>query len=58
MRGLARSGMFLIARIKEMRHEKLMCSGRGGQVIGLNPNIRIYRYSKGQYFDCHCELGS
>lgn len=27
---------------------------RGGQPVGLNPNIRIYRYSKGQYFDCHC----
>ncbi|KAL7796484.1 hypothetical protein V8C37DRAFT_371853 [Trichoderma ceciliae] len=25
----------------------------GGQPMGLNPNIRIYRYSKGQYFDCH-----
>ncbi|KAK1252640.1 hypothetical protein MKX08_003827 [Trichoderma sp. CBMAI-0020] len=25
----------------------------GGEPIGLNPNIRIYRYSKGQYFDCH-----
>ncbi|KAL7938226.1 hypothetical protein V8C35DRAFT_291297 [Trichoderma chlorosporum] len=25
----------------------------GGQPVGLNPNIRIYRYSKGQYFDCH-----
>ncbi|KAF2087766.1 hypothetical protein K490DRAFT_65605 [Saccharata proteae CBS 121410] len=25
----------------------------GGEVIGLNPNIRIYRYSKGQYFDQH-----
>ncbi|KAG6038815.1 hypothetical protein E4U41_003621 [Claviceps citrina] len=21
--------------------------------VGLNPNIRVYRYSKGQYFDCH-----
>lgn len=28
---------------------------RGGEVIGLNPRIRIYRYTKGQYFDCHCE---
>lgn len=28
----------------------------GGEVIGLNPNIRIYRYSKGQFFDQHCEL--
>ncbi|KAG9258707.1 uncharacterized protein F5Z01DRAFT_212429 [Emericellopsis atlantica] len=25
----------------------------GGEVVGLSPNIRIYRYSKGQYFDCH-----
>lgn len=27
----------------------------GGEVLGLNSNIRIYRYSKGQYFDQHCE---
>ncbi|OHF03494.1 hypothetical protein CORC01_01213 [Colletotrichum orchidophilum] len=27
----------------------------GGEVVGLNPNIRIYRYSKGQYFDAHCK---
>ncbi|KAN0110560.1 hypothetical protein V8E51_006947 [Hyaloscypha variabilis] len=25
----------------------------GGEVVGLNPSIRIYRYSKGQFFDCH-----
>ncbi|KAF2846540.1 hypothetical protein T440DRAFT_227781 [Plenodomus tracheiphilus IPT5] len=25
----------------------------GGEVIGLNPNIRVYRYSKGQFFDQH-----
>jgi len=25
----------------------------GGEVIGLNPSIRIYRYTKGQFFDCH-----
>ncbi|KAK3388994.1 hypothetical protein B0T20DRAFT_447466 [Sordaria brevicollis] len=25
----------------------------GGEVIGLNPNIRIYRYTKGQFFDAH-----
>lgn len=25
----------------------------GGEVLGLNPNIRVYRYSKGQYFDQH-----
>lgn len=26
----------------------------GGDVVGLNPNIRVYRYSKGQFFDQHC----
>lgn len=26
----------------------------GGEVLGLNPNIRIYRYSEGQFFDQHC----
>lgn len=28
----------------------------GGEVLGLNSNIRIYRYSKGQFFDQHCML--
>lgn len=28
----------------------------GGQVVGLNPNIRIYRYGRGQFFDQHCKL--
>jgi hypothetical protein len=27
----------------------------GGNIVGLNPNIRIYRYTKGQFFDQHCE---
>lgn len=26
----------------------------GGEVLGLNPNIRIYRYKEGQFFDQHC----
>lgn len=26
----------------------------GGQPLGLNPNIRIYRYSAGQFFAQHC----
>lgn len=26
----------------------------GGEVCGLNPRIRIYRYSKGQFFSQHC----
>lgn len=27
-----------------------------GEVLGLNPNIRIYRYTKGQFFGQHCTL--
>lgn len=27
----------------------------GGKPLGLNANIRIYRYSKGQFFGAHCE---
>ncbi|KAL8947981.1 MAG: hypothetical protein Q9222_005789 [Ikaeria aurantiellina] len=26
----------------------------GGEVCGLNPRIRIYRYTRGQFFDQHC----
>ncbi|RNJ60986.1 hypothetical protein D7B24_005075 [Verticillium nonalfalfae] len=25
----------------------------GGDVVGLNSNIRVYRYTQGQYFDAH-----
>ncbi len=25
----------------------------GGEVLGLNPNIRVYRYRPGQFFDKH-----
>jgi hypothetical protein len=34
----------------------LITHGRGGEVLGLNPSIRVYRYTKGQFFDCHCEF--
>ncbi|EMD86530.1 hypothetical protein COCC4DRAFT_49801 [Bipolaris maydis ATCC 48331] len=33
--------------------EKQRHSLWGGDVVGLNPNIRIYRYTKGQFFDQH-----
>lgn len=26
----------------------------GGEILGLNSNIRVYRYSQGQFFDQHC----
>ena len=28
----------------------------GGEVLGLNPRLRIYRYGKGQFFNQHCKL--
>lgn len=27
---------------------------RGGDAVGLSPNIRIYRYKPKQFFDAHC----
>jgi hypothetical protein len=30
----------------------------GGEPLGLNPNIRIYRYSTGQFFGQHCKISS
>lgn len=27
----------------------------GGEALGLNPNIRIYRYTPGQFFAQHCK---
>ena len=29
----------------------------GGELCGLNPRIRIYRYRKNQFFDQHCKSG-
>lgn len=60
------------AHTKPMRKKKTSClmniqaifrltrviHTRGGEVVGLNPNIRIYRYTKGQYFDAHCKSQS
>lgn len=34
--------------------ERELIARRGGEVVGLNPSIRIYRYNKGQFFDQHC----
>ena len=30
----------------------------GGEVIGLNPNIRVYRYRPGQFFDKHYDVSN
>ncbi|KAH8677080.1 hypothetical protein BGZ61DRAFT_360453 [Ilyonectria robusta] len=40
--------------LKEALLEGGDAQGRwGGELVGLSPNIRVYRYSQGQYFDCH-----
>lgn len=39
----------------EAANKKAMEQRWGGEVVGLNPNIRIYRYGKGHFFDKHCE---
>ncbi|KAI1392577.1 uncharacterized protein F4822DRAFT_391450 [Hypoxylon trugodes] len=39
--------------LKEALAEESVMNLWGGDVVALNPNIRVYRYSKGQYFDCH-----
>ncbi|KAH7093775.1 hypothetical protein FB567DRAFT_180713 [Paraphoma chrysanthemicola] len=39
----------LKALVTEAQREELW----GGTVVGLNPNIRIYRYTQGQFFDQH-----
>jgi len=44
-------GAYKDASVTQEQQETLW----GGEVLGLNPNIRIYRYRKGQYFDKHCE---
>ena len=30
----------------------------GGEVLGLNPRIRMYRYTEGQFFGQHCRFTS
>ncbi|KAM7187119.1 hypothetical protein V8F20_011110 [Naviculisporaceae sp. PSN 640] len=39
--------------LKEALTQTDMTSLWGGELIGLNPNIRVYRYLKGHFFDAH-----
>jgi hypothetical protein len=45
----------MLVPFEEKTWKRSLIHDRGGEVVGLNPSIRIYRYSKGQFFDCHCE---
>ncbi|KAJ9133343.1 L-ascorbic acid binding protein [Coniochaeta hoffmannii] len=47
------SRLWLETGLKEALLDENVASSWGGEVVGLSPNIRVYRYSKGQYFDCH-----
>lgn len=40
---------------KEIRRKRNAKQLFGGEPLGLNSNIRIYRYSAGQFFGKHCE---
>ena len=40
---------------EKRKRQQALAKQWGGEVVGLNPNIRIYRYKKGQFFDKHCE---
>lgn len=53
--GTALKEMVLNADEEEEAMTRDMKDIWGGEPIGLNGNIRIYRYSKGQFFDKHCE---
>ncbi|KAK4214095.1 hypothetical protein QBC37DRAFT_421958 [Rhypophila decipiens] len=39
--------------LKDALTQTDMSSLWGGELIGLNPNIRVYRYLKGHFFDAH-----
>ncbi|KAK8016286.1 hypothetical protein PG993_014475 [Apiospora rasikravindrae] len=39
--------------LKELLLDDSVSSTWNGEVVGLNPNIRIYRYSQNQFFDAH-----
>ncbi|KAI1819941.1 hypothetical protein F4861DRAFT_96573 [Xylaria intraflava] len=45
--------LWLQTGLKEVVLEDSVKHLWGGEVIGLNPNVRVYRYSKNQFFDCH-----
>ncbi|KAI1328690.1 hypothetical protein F5Y16DRAFT_147465 [Xylariaceae sp. FL0255] len=45
--------LWLQTGLKELITKRSVQHLWGGEVIGLNPNIRVYRYSQGQFFDCH-----
>ncbi len=39
---------------EEEQEERNLRDLWGGEVCGLNPRIRVYRYEKGQFFGQHC----
>lgn len=46
--------LWLETGLKDLLLDDSVSSTWNGEVVGLNPNIRIYRYSQNQFFDAHC----
>ncbi|KAM0270439.1 hypothetical protein ACHAQH_009414, partial [Verticillium albo-atrum] len=45
--------LWLDTGLREALHQEEVRNLWGGDVVGLNSNIRVYRYTAGQYFDAH-----
>ncbi|KAK8122281.1 hypothetical protein PG984_010951 [Apiospora sp. TS-2023a] len=45
--------LWLETGLKDLLLDDSVSSTWNGEVVGLNPNIRIYRYSQNQFFDAH-----
>ncbi|KAK6820665.1 hypothetical protein PG987_015065 [Apiospora arundinis] len=45
--------LWLETGLRELLSDDAVSSTWNGEVVGLNPNIRIYRYSQNQFFDAH-----
>lgn len=46
-----REGQDVEGHIRDDERRKLW----GGEVLGLNPRVRVYRYGRGQFFGQHCK---
>ena len=53
----SQTGLSQVVELGTIDDESISAEDRaqlfGGEILGLNPNIRIYRYTKGQFFGAH-----
>ncbi|KAK9775162.1 hypothetical protein AB5N19_02108 [Seiridium cardinale] len=45
--------LWLETGLKDLVNDESVRHLWGGEVVGLNPRIRVYHYAKGQFFDAH-----